>query len=160
MINDSDFYNTLSIFPGDVLIKNNINITYSIASDYGQGISFMKVVSVSFLDSRLSSSDVLGLDLPRNDILRYQETSRDPQIDLNTVCRTYPGLTVRQYDLCSQQPDVTASGIQGIQIAIHECQSQFKHHRWNCSSLEKRNKNPHSSLLLKKGKTILMQKYY
>ena len=108
----------------------------------------------TYIFSSLAANDILGLDITRPDILHHQEVSRYPRVDLNTVCRTYPGLTSSQYELCSQQPDVTASAIQGIQIAVHECQFQFKNHRWNCSSLEKRNKNPHSNLLLTKGRSL------
>nr|CAD37168.2 Wnt10 protein [Platynereis dumerilii] len=85
-------------------------------------------------------NDVLGLDIPT-----------EPNLDPNTVCKTYPDLTAKQYSLCSRYPDVTASAIQGIQVAIHECQRQFKTHRWNCSALERKNKNPHSSPFLARG---------
>lgn len=86
-----------------------------------------------------------------NNILRLN-IPPEPNLDPNTVCKTYPALTQRQYNLCRLYPDVVASAIQGIQVALYECQFQLKGHRWNCSSLEKKNKNPHASPLLGRGK--------
>ncbi|CAG5128217.1 unnamed protein product, partial [Candidula unifasciata] len=92
---------------------------------------------------------VLEMGRANNDILRLN-IKKEPVLDPNTVCKTYPALTSQQYNLCRKYPDVTASAIQGVQVAIHECQFQLRTHRWNCSALEKKNKNPHASPVLAK----------
>lgn len=70
-----------------------------------------------------------------------------------TICKTFPGLSKDQIEICHQYPDVTSTAMDGLQLAIEECQYQFQWHRWNCSSLSTKNKNPHSNVLLQRGKS-------
>ncbi|EDW77897.2 uncharacterized protein Dwil_GK24299, partial [Drosophila willistoni] len=71
--------------------------------------------------------------------------------DGRATCRSVPGLTKDQVELCYKASDVTAAALEGLDMAIRECQIQFQWHRWNCSSLSTKSRNPHASNLLKKG---------
>jgi wingless-type MMTV integration site family, member 10 len=70
------------------------------------------------------------------------------------TCRNFPGLSKKQLELCYRYPDVMEAAIHGLQLAVRECQFQFQKHRWNCSVLETKNRNPHSSVFLQKGSSI------
>ncbi|XP_075151230.1 wnt oncogene analog 10 [Haematobia irritans] len=71
--------------------------------------------------------------------------------DGRATCRSVPGLTKDQLELCYKASDVTTAALEGLDLAIKECQTQFQWHRWNCSSLNTKSRNPHASNLLKKG---------
>ncbi|KAH0629155.1 hypothetical protein JD844_011010 [Phrynosoma platyrhinos] len=53
----------------------------------------------------------------------------------NAVCMTLPWLTRRQLGLCTRSPEAMASALQGVHLAIHECQHQLQERRWDCSDL-------------------------
>ncbi|KAG7215106.1 hypothetical protein INR49_022754 [Caranx melampygus] len=48
-------------------------------------------------------------------------------------CANLP-LNNRQRELCRKKPLLLPSIQDGARLAISECQSQFKHERWNCST--------------------------
>ncbi|KAJ9579520.1 hypothetical protein L9F63_004812, partial [Diploptera punctata] len=76
------------------------------------------------------------------------------------VCNTFPGLSKEQRDLCHRYPDVTTSAIQGLQLAVDECQYQFQWDRWNCSTLNTKNGIPHNSVLLQRAENRIIFKMF
>ncbi|KAK2857899.1 hypothetical protein Q7C36_005818 [Tachysurus vachellii] len=53
------------------------------------------------------------------------------------ICDNIPGLVNEQRQLCQRHPDLMQSIGEGAKEWIRECQHQFQHHRWNCSTLER-----------------------
>ncbi|XP_038218270.1 protein Wnt-10a-like [Zerene cesonia] len=81
-------------------------------------------------------------------------SSRDelPHLKLNSAlaCRFVRGLTREQRSICHEAPDTASVAFEGLQLAVKECQHQFRWHRWNCTSLLSKSSNPHASALMKR----------
>jgi hypothetical protein len=60
-----------------------------------------------------------------------QEDSSTSQLN---PCAILPGLTAGQRRLCAMYKDHMPAVGSGAKDAIAECQHQFKHRRWNCST--------------------------
>lgn len=45
-----------------------------------------------------------------------------------------PVLSARQRELCRRKPFLLPSVRDGAQLAVSECQNQFRRERWNCST--------------------------
>lgn len=53
------------------------------------------------------------------------------------ICDNIPGLVSRQRQLCQRYPDIMRSVGEGAREWIRECQHQFRHHRWNCTTVDR-----------------------
>lgn len=58
-------------------------------------------------------------------------------LGVRVICDNIPGLVNKQRQLCQQHPDLMQSVGEGAGDWIRECQHQFRHHRWNCSTLDR-----------------------
>ncbi|XP_071488826.1 protein Wnt-10a-like [Diadema antillarum] len=92
-----------------------------------------------------------SVSISSNEISSFSEPNFDDHRNSITLCRTFPGMNRKQLQLCRRKPDVTAAAIQGIDMAVHECQHQMKNRRWNCSSLETRHGNPFAHALMSRA---------
>uniref|UniRef100_A0A3P8WXL4 Protein Wnt n=1 Tax=Cynoglossus semilaevis TaxID=244447 RepID=A0A3P8WXL4_CYNSE len=53
------------------------------------------------------------------------------------ICDNIPGLVNDQRQLCQRHPDLMQVIGNGAKEWITECQHQFRHHRWNCSTMDR-----------------------
>lgn len=86
-----------------------------------------------------------GLMLPSSHLLtscagcrgRYlAKLSSVGSISEEETCEKLKGLIQRQVQMCKRNLEVMDSVRRGAQLAIEECQYQFRNRRWNCSTLD------------------------
>ncbi|KAJ8302362.1 hypothetical protein KUTeg_021349 [Tegillarca granosa] len=71
-------------------------------------------------------------------------------VGAGVLCDNIPGLVGKQRRLCRMHPDVMVSLGEGAKMGVRECQHQFRHHRWNCSTLD-RDSSVFGKVMLKVG---------
>lgn len=47
-------------------------------------------------------------------------------MDVRSQCRNLPGLSKEQLELCYRENDLTLAALEGLDLAVHECQSQVR----------------------------------
>lgn len=52
------------------------------------------------------------------------------------MCESLIGLVKRQKKICKKNTEIMESVKIGAHVSIDECQFQFKHRRWNCSTVD------------------------
>lgn len=82
------------------------------------------------------------------------------KLSSSLTCRLVGGLAREQRTVCHDSPDTVSIAFEGLQLAVKECQHQFRWHRWNCSSLLIKSSNPHSSSIMKRGKCFFDVSFY
>lgn len=55
-------------------------------------------------------------------------------MDPNVICRKSRKLGGKQYEICQNEPEIVEEAAKGVEMAIAECQFQFRHRRWNCTT--------------------------
>ena len=59
-------------------------------------------------------------------------------MDPNSICRKSRTIGGKQHEICQKQPEIVREVANGARMSIQECQVQFSHRRWNCSTTHKR----------------------
>jgi len=117
-------------------------VTYSVAHCGGLVVQFIARRCRSL--ATLSETDRQHAGVPGRGVRHL--TSNDVSLNhvmagrpVDTVCRRLAGLTRRQRRVCRRNVEIMVGVKNGAQLAIDECQHQFRHRRWNCSVVDRVN---------------------
>lgn len=55
-------------------------------------------------------------------------------MDTNSICRKSRRLAGKQQEICQNEKEIVAEVARGAQLAILECQFQFRLRKWNCTT--------------------------
>lgn len=63
----------------------------------------------------------------------WRAWSKQLVINPKTICHKVRRLRGKQNVICQKEPEIKKAIVQGAQMAIQECQYQFRNRRWNCT---------------------------
>uniref|UniRef100_T1IT71 Protein Wnt n=1 Tax=Strigamia maritima TaxID=126957 RepID=T1IT71_STRMM len=87
-------------------------------------------------------------------------TPEEPKLEknaLNSLCTTVPGLVTQQLHVCESNPHIISAVSEGARRGIYECQYQFRHERWNCTTIDEENVFGYT---ITRVCPLLIEKYY
>ena len=64
----------------------------------------------------------------------YRAVGSPLLMDPNSICRKSRRLGGKQNEICRKEPEIVREVVKGAKMAVTECQHQFRHRRWNCST--------------------------
>ncbi|ELT92804.1 hypothetical protein CAPTEDRAFT_182518, partial [Capitella teleta] len=77
---------------------------------------------------------VFYLICPANIIGLWWAVGSPLVMDPNIICRKSRKLGGKQHEMCRNEPEIVEEVANGAKMAISECQHQFRHRRWNCTT--------------------------
>lgn len=75
-------------------------------------------------------------------------------MDPNSICRKSRRLAGKQREICRKEIEIVEEVANGAKIALAECQFQFRHRRWNCTTTKRS-----LDRVIRRGKTIFYINY-
>lgn len=89
-----------------------------------------------------------------NDICHRSIALSGTTFENENMCHILKGLNKKQVRVCKRHVELMNSVKKGAEIAIAECQHQFKYRKWNCSTVNKNNEPVFGNALNKGGQII------
>ncbi|XP_029728121.1 protein Wnt-5 isoform X2 [Aedes albopictus] len=121
-------------------LRTQLEHTYAkdstIVPIYGSinGSSVSAITGLASSSVSVKNTTVFSIDSGNNNGGNHSEKDI---INLNPdLCYKVTGLSGGQQKLCAQHTSVMPAISRGARAAIQECKHQFKHRRWNCSTIE------------------------
>lgn len=87
--------------------------------------------------SRLPTTNATILRIIRlcDVFLIFRTESSNFLLDPHLICKKSRRLRGKHHEMCKNEAFIMREISRGISMGFKECEHQFKHHRWNCTSI-------------------------